>query len=112
MIIARGLKGHGIDPNHCMVIFTPLTDSSVFSAGVSMPVTDRESGRPCVFFIRASIAASRDQHFRTAFAEQLFGFFSERFNGAFFYLQYEDVFPENVFYTQGSHLINAAMKDE
>lgn len=108
--VARELKGHGLDPAHCMVIFSALDPHSVFSAGMPMPINDGETHRSRVFFIRASIAASRDQFFRKDFATQLFNFFSEQFVDAFFYLQYEDVFPESVFYATGQTLTNAATK--
>ncbi|MBK4988202.1 hypothetical protein [Pseudomonas sp. S36] len=108
--VARELKGHGLDPSHCMVIFSALDEGSLFSAGLPMPINNGESTRSQVFFIRASIAASRDQFFRKDFATQLFDFFSTQFAGSFFYLQYEDVFTENVFYATGETLTNAGTK--
>ena len=108
--VARELKGHGLDPAHCMVIFSALDEYSVFSAGLSMPINHGDSKKSRVFFIRASIAASRDQFFRKDFATQLFNFFNAQFADVFFYLQYEDVFPESVFYSTGEALNNAAIK--
>jgi len=108
--VARELKGHGLDPAHCMVIFSALDEDSVFSAGLSMPINHGDSKKSRVFFIRASIAASRDQFFRKDFATQLFNFFNAQFADVFFYLQYEDVFPESVFYSTGESLNNAAIK--
>lgn len=108
--VARELKGHGLDPAHCMVIFSALDEDSVFSAGLSMPINHGDSKKSRVFFIRASIAASRDQFFRKDFATQLFNFFNAQFADVFFYLQYEDVFPESVFYSTGETLNNAAIK--
>jgi hypothetical protein len=108
--VARELKGHGLDPGHCMVIFSALDEDSVFSAGLPMPINHGETKRSRVFFIRASIAASRDQFFRKDFATQLFNFFTAQFADSFFYLQYEDVFPESVFYATGETLTNAATK--
>lgn len=108
--VARELKGHGLDPAHCMVIFSVLDEQSVFSAGLPLPVNHADSGKSRVFFIRASIAASRDQFFRKEFAHQLFNFFAEHFADVFFYLQYEDVCPESVFYSTGDFLNNAATK--
>jgi hypothetical protein len=108
--VARELKGHGLDPSHCMVIFSALDEESVFSAGLPMPINHGESKRSRVFFIRASIAASRDQFFRKDFATQLFNFFTAQFADSFFYLQYEDVFPESVFYATGETLTNAGTK--
>lgn len=109
--VARELKGHGLDPSHCMVIFSPLDEDSLFSAGLPMPINHDESKRSRVFFIRASIAASRDQFFRKDFATELFNFFTDQFADSFFYLQYEDVFPKSVFYATGETLTNAGAKD-
>ncbi|WP_409272735.1 hypothetical protein [Pseudomonas sp. KCJK9111] len=109
--VARELKGHGLDPSHCMVIFSLLDEDSLFSAGLPMPINHDESKRSRVFFIRASIAASRDQFFRKDFATELFNFFTDQFVDSFFYLQYEDVFPKSVFYATGETLTNAGAKD-
>ncbi|NIE74853.1 hypothetical protein F3J45_10455 [Pantoea sp. Ap-967] len=107
LAFTRQLKALGADTAHCMVFFTPLAQGCVFSAGMPLPVTDRE-GLPAQFHVRINVSASRDRLAHESLASGLTQCLRTQFPQAFIYLQFDPILPEHVYFSAGADLINAA----
>ncbi|MCI0911368.1 MULTISPECIES: hypothetical protein [Pseudomonas] len=107
LAFTRQLKQLGADTAHCMVFFNPLPEASVFSAGMPMPVADRD-GAPAQFHVRITLSQARDRHAHQALAEGLHGCLRTQYPKAFIYLHFDPILPEHVFFSAGAELTNAA----
>jgi hypothetical protein len=107
LAFTRQLKQLGADTAHCMVLFNPLPEGCVFSAGMPMPITDRE-GVPAQFQIRITLSAARDHLAHQALAEGLHACLRTHYPNAFIYLHFDPIEPEHVFFSAGAQLVNAA----
>ncbi len=109
LAFTRKLKQLGADTAHCLVFFNPLSEGCVFSAGMPMPIVDRE-GAPAQFHVRITLSAARDRLAHQALAEGLHGCLRTHFPKAFVYLHFDPILPEHVYFSSGTPLINAAQQ--
>jgi len=107
LAFTRQLKDLGAETAHCMVFFNPLPQDCVFSAGMPMPIADRE-GTPAQFHVRITLSAARDRLAHQVLAEGLHACLRRDYPNAFLYLQFDPILPEHVFFSAGAPLINAA----
>lgn len=109
LAFTRQLKQLGAETAHCMVFFHPLAADCVFSAGMPMPISDRE-GAPAQFHVRITLSAARDRLAHQALAEGLHGCLRTHYPNAFIYLHFDPILPEHVFFSAGAQLTNAAQQ--
>ncbi|MFT0520388.1 hypothetical protein [uncultured Pseudomonas sp.] len=109
LAFTRQLKQLGAETAHCMVFFHPLAADCVFSAGMPMPISDRE-GAPAQFHVRITLSAARDRLAHQALAEGLHGCLRTHYPNAFIYLHFDPILPEHVYFSAGAQLTNAAQQ--
>ncbi|WP_430303385.1 hypothetical protein [Pseudomonas sp. DC418] len=109
LAFTRQLKQLGAETAHCLVFFDTLSEASVFSAGMPMPIADR-NGAPAQFHVRITLSAARDNLAHQALAEGLHQCLRTRYPNAFIYLHFDPILPEHVFFSAGAELINAAQQ--
>ncbi|WDY55576.1 hypothetical protein [Pseudomonas sp. PSKL.D1] len=107
LALTRQLKQLGAEAAHCMVFFSPLPEACVFSAGMPLPTLDR-SGVPAQFYLRVTLDAARDAKAKQALAEGLHQCLRSQYPSAFIYLHFDPIQPEQVFFSAGPVLVNAA----